>query len=214
LSGKGLGVHGEDAILSMRCPVYQGANSRSVYFCAGCDLRFSWEGGDNHSTDYPEWAQTQYLAEKRRWRDVAMAAGLTDPYELRHSADQAFGGKGSGGGHMLHAGGLMLLFFPGLGVRVPEGYQLVVGPATNYRYNPGWTVQHGAYAPGYTGELSFNFQVMRQGDYHIYKGQPFASGMLVRDQAPEFSIRANANADAFYLEKAKMLKQREQRETL
>ncbi len=89
----------------------------------------------------------------------------------------------------------------------------MVGPAINYRYNPGWTIQSGAYAPSYTGELSFNFQVMRQGRYRVYKGQPFASGMLVREEAPKFQVMANADADAFYLAKAARLAGREKEES-
>lgn len=206
LSRPGLGIHGEDSILSVRCPVYGGANARSVYFCAATDLSFSWEGGDVYEAAVEEWAQDQYLQERRRWRAAAVAAGFADdPTAARYSMDAPFGGR-AGGGHMLHAGGLMLLLFPGLAVEVPEGFQFVVGPATNFRYSPGWTVQHGAFAHGYEGELSLNVQVLRQGRYRIPAGTPMASGMLVREEAPAFRIRTAGDVDAFYLRKAARLR--------
>lgn len=205
MSGRGLGLHGEDSALSVRCPIYGGANARSVYFSAACDFTFTWEGGDNYHAEVPEWAQDQYQNERRRWRDTAINNGFADdPFAARYSMDSPFGGR-IGGGHMLHAGGLMLILFPGLAVEVPSGYQLLVGPPTNFRYNPGWTIQQGTYAADYHGELSFNFQVLRTGTYHIPKGTPVASGVLVRNEPPRIGVREYGNVDAFYLKKAARL---------
>jgi len=205
LEGRGLGVHGEDSSLSIRCPIYQGANARSVYFCAETDLEWTWSGGGDYSASIPRWALDQFLREKREWRHAMASRGYEDPLAGRYSMDSPFGGR-EGGGHMLHAGGLMLILFTGLAVRVPEGFQLMVGPATNFRPSPGWTIQSGCYPSGFQGEFSLNFQTMLPGTYRVTKGMPFASGWLVPDRPPEIRIEPDdGGAGLFYLRKTARL---------
>ena len=204
---RGLGIHGEDAALAIKCPIYQGANARAFYICAAADMRFRWNGGDSYAANISTWAMEAYESARDAW---AANAGLENPFEVRYAMDSPFGGR-AGGGHMLHAGGLMLSLFTGLAIRVPEGFGLHVLPAVNFRYQCGWTIQNAFYPHDYRGEFSINIQVIRQGeDFHINAGMPFASLILSWDHPVQLSERPvgaeypDISAE-FYRDKARRL---------